>query len=196
MTLIGIPIPDLPQTADDQPPVTEIPLVRIGSYKHPRWGDLKITARVLASFVRNFGRPLPVDLDHGPERGGSSEAAGWITGIRVAGRELRARVEWTPLGTTAIREKRYQYISPSWRVKAEDDGELVGAGLTNRPFVTELPALTADGDGLDLDMFAEEEQRESGAAPSRSAWTPTRPPSRPRRRPRPSRSSSTRSASG
>lgn len=81
-------------------------------------------------------------------------------------------MEWTPLGTAAIREKRYLFISPTWRPGdgAGADAQLVGAGLTNRPFFTELPALTADtvydrpddddGDELaiDLTMFADREQ--------------------------------------
>jgi hypothetical protein len=30
MTLIGIPLPDVAQTADDQPPTTEVTLFRLG----------------------------------------------------------------------------------------------------------------------------------------------------------------------
>jgi phage I-like protein len=135
-------LPDLPETADDQPAKTEITLFRLGSFKHPRHGSWRITADVLAGFLRNFGRPVPVDFDHSPEHGKGTEAAGWITRIRVAGRELRADVEWTELGVEAIRSKRWQYISPTRSFAAKDaHGEaigpqLIGAGLTNRPFLT------------------------------------------------------------
>ena len=53
---------------------------------------------------------LPIDLDHSTDRGGSTEAAGWIKGLALEGEKVYADVEWTSLGEAAIREKRYRYI--------------------------------------------------------------------------------------
>jgi phage I-like protein len=163
---MAIPVPDLPETADDRPPTTEITLFRLGSFKHPRHGSWRITAEVLAGFIKNFARPLPVDFDHSPEHGRGTLAAGWITGIRLAGRELIADVEWTPPGVAAIRSGTYRFISPTWSFDGRDQHgnsigpKLIGAACTNRPFFSDLPALTADDgiDEFDVSMFAEQEQ--------------------------------------
>jgi hypothetical protein len=163
---MAIPLPDLPETAADEPVRSEITLFRIGSYKHPRHGSWRITAEVLAGFLKNFGRPVPIDFDHSAERGKGTLAAGWITGIRLAGRELVADVEWTPPGVAAIRSGTYRFISPTWSFDGRDQHgnsigpKLIGAACTNRPFFSDLPALTADADidEFDVSMFAEQEQ--------------------------------------
>jgi phage I-like protein len=176
-----IPLPDLQETAADEPARSQITLFRIGSFKHPRHGSWRITAEVLAGLVANFGRPVPVDFDHSPEHGKGTLAAGWITGIRLAGRELVADVEWTPPGVEAIRSGTYRFISPTWSFNGQDQHgnsigpKLVGAGMTNRPFFN-LPALTADDgiDEFDVTMFAEQEQarlRRGTLEVDLSTWT-------------------------
>jgi hypothetical protein len=141
---------DLPELAPGEPePRTEITLMKLGKYRHPKFGRWNITPETFESFLANFaaqGR-VPIDFDHAPERGGPTEAAGWITALRVIGDELRAVVEWTALGAEAIREKRYLFISPTWAWDARNARDqkvgpkLIGAGMTNRPFFSELPAL-------------------------------------------------------
>ena len=123
-------------------------LMRVGSYTHPKW-QATIGPDTFDSFLAHFasrGR-LPIDFDHAPERGGSTEAAGWITELRVEGDDLLADIEWTELGASAIKAKRYLFLSPTWNMHAKTpEGEqvgprLAGAAMTNRPFF-DLPMIS------------------------------------------------------
>src|ERR1700741_893238 len=123
---------------------SEVTLFKLGRYRHPKSGVWNITAdfleAVLANFEASGRRPLPIDEDHAPERGGSTAAYGWITDLKRVGDELRGSIEWTAEGAAAIRSKRFQFFSPSWSFGGHDEtgaqvgGKLLGAGLTNRPF--------------------------------------------------------------
>jgi hypothetical protein len=147
-----VDVPDLAPFGREEPTTSTITLARLGSYKHPRHGKFRVTKRIFESFIKNFARRgrLAVDFDHSPEKklgDRPTEAAGWITGLKIDGPELKADVEWTDLGTEAVRSKRYLFISPTWALRYEDQhGDrvgptLIGAGLTNRPFF-DLPTLS------------------------------------------------------
>jgi hypothetical protein len=139
-------VPPLP--GGEEQPTTEIALFKLGRFRHAKFGTWNISREVFDSFLRNFQRQgrVPVDLDHSPERGQGTEAAGWITALKIVGNQLRARVEWTKIGADAIRERRFMFVSPTWSFEATDEHggnvgpKLIGAGLTNRPHF-QLPAL-------------------------------------------------------
>jgi hypothetical protein len=124
------------------PPTSRFQLAKAGKFKHRRYGRFAVDGGTFDSFVDHFQKAgrLPVDFEHAPDKGGSSEAAGWITGLEHDGKALSATVEWTPKGAEAIRDRRFLFISPTWKMKGEDDEgkqhgpRLIGAGLTNRPF--------------------------------------------------------------
>jgi hypothetical protein len=149
---------DLPELASDQePPTSEIPLFKTGRYRHAKFGTWDISRQTFDGFLHNFAKKgrVPVDLEHGPERGGSSEAAGWITALKVVGNTLRATIQWTKLGADAIRERRFLYISPTWSFDGRDEHgasvgpKLIGAGLTNRPHFESFPALNLSAAAAD-----------------------------------------------
>lgn len=102
-----------------------------------------------AAVIAASGGPsaeLPIDLDHGADReGGSSEAAGWMTDLRIEDGHLTAAVQWTDLGRAKLAGRAYRYLSASFDA-AKATGRVVrlrGAGLTNRPALPDLGALAA-----------------------------------------------------
>lgn len=134
-------------------PTTRIPVAKIGRYQDRRYGAFAITPEDYASWKANLGRlaggQAPIDFDHGPEKGAGSKAAGWITSLELEGDKVMATVDWSRAGVDAVQGREYRFISPtfqkSWRdEQGVDRGRtLIGAGLTNRPFLKAgMPAIT------------------------------------------------------
>ena len=109
-----------------------------------RLGD---PAQVIArSFEMAGDSKILVDIDHGADtKGGSSEAAGWITQMEVREGAIWGRVEWTELGRAKIEGQLYRRISPVFaHQKGKTDVEfIVRAALVNNPAIAELTALAA-----------------------------------------------------
>jgi phage I-like protein len=133
-------------------PTSRLPIAQLGDYKHARYGDFSITASDVQDWARNLsllpgGRGL-IDLDHQADRAPrKTEAAGWITGINLAGDQAVADVEWTPGGRQAIEETRYLFFSPSYGPFTDHQGGVhdntcTGGALTNKPFIGSLPMIT------------------------------------------------------
>lgn len=126
-----------------------VQVIRTGSYKHPSYGNFKITREHLDSFVRNFdekvrGIDIAVDYKHESE----AEAAGWFKKLFVEEDaampgefRLMASVDWTPVGEDKLLKKEFRYLSADFTLDyvSEDSKKfgpvLLGAGLTNRPFI-------------------------------------------------------------
>jgi phage I-like protein len=134
---------------------SRIQVAVLGRFKDPRYGDFAVTAAEVANWSKllasYFQGRIPIDIDHGTDYGGRSEAAGWITGLSREGNDVYAQVEWTPLGVAAITEKRYLYISPTFTSNLRDQqGNALGpallrAGLVNNPFLQSMPAVSLSG---------------------------------------------------
>lgn len=138
--------------ATDGPARSRIQVAQLGSYRDPRYGDFSITAPEVANWQKllasYFGGRVPIDEDHATDKGGRSEAQGWILGLERDGNAVYADVEWTPVGEAAIRDKRYLYISPTFVSDFKDQQgnglgpALLRAGLTNNPFLRQMPAVS------------------------------------------------------
>lgn len=106
------------------------------------------------AFLENQARyqmDPPLDFDHESENWrGSTEAGGFIKEFREnEDGSVDGRLDWNQLGHDAVREKRYRYISPAFRVAWQtttiDGAEVIdwdapqviyhvtSAALTNRP---------------------------------------------------------------
>jgi hypothetical protein len=132
-------------------PVKRIPIARLGSYSDKRYGSFKISDENFANWDRNLGR-LPgakvlVDVDHRADRSPrDTSAAGWVTSLERDGDIIFGRFEPTPLGEKLIREKRYAFTSAVFGPHVDEHGQttpdtLVGISLTNKPFITSMPAI-------------------------------------------------------
>src|SRR3990167_7140164 len=116
---------------------------------HPM-GDLDISDKVLNSFKENFdGKARRVDLAIDYSHESWAQAAGWIKGIEIKNGSLWMDVDWTPSAKKKLEEKEFRYLSAEFALnwKDEESGKefgptLLGAGLTNRPFVKEMMPVT------------------------------------------------------
>lgn len=112
---------------------------------------LKDAAAVIErSMAEAAGNILPIDIDHGADRkGGSSEAAGWITELEVRDGAVWGRVEWTEKGHNLVAGKAYRFLSPNWwQTKSARPvvTRIGGAALVNVPALPQLKALASRKD--------------------------------------------------
>lgn len=172
-----------PLRATDTSETFEIPLMPAG-----KWQRFTITAKHLEEMEKNFAAQangmLPIDYEHAMElvgdepglaQGGPIPAAGWIHKIRKADfssiksslkEALIATVEFTNRALEMIRAGEYRFISPAWTFESADrlsgdprGARLLSAGLTNKPFFTELPPLKASEFGTGNSGTSSEPQR-------------------------------------
>lgn len=120
-------------------------LPKPGTYKHPVYGEVKITRARNERFVKNLNKGIyqengvPIDAEHETKVSG---ALGWIREMRLNDDgSADGRVEWTERGKTMLEEDRFRYVSPEWFDSWTDpvDGTeykdvLIGAALVTRPF--------------------------------------------------------------
>ncbi|MGE5619545.1 MAG: phage protease [Sphingomonadaceae bacterium] len=120
-------------------------LPKPGTYKHPVYGEVKITRKRNERFVDNLNKGIyqqegvPIDAEHETKVSG---ALGWIREMRLnEDGSADGRVEWTERGKTMLEEDRFRYVSPEWFDSWTDpvDGTvykdvLIGAALVTRPF--------------------------------------------------------------
>lgn len=132
-------------------PRKTIQIAKLGDdFEHSKYGKFGIGAEDIAAWKRNLdnlpGRRALIDEDHSADRTPRrTEASGWITDVRLENGTPVADVEWTPKGQQAIEEGRYLFISPTFGNFTDEHGNvhentLIGAALTNRPFLN-MPSL-------------------------------------------------------
>jgi hypothetical protein len=132
-----------------EPPERVPILPKPGTYRHPVYGEIRLTPERIARFVANhnarvYGQDVPVlvDAEHAPKLYG---AMGELGSARVEpDGSATAEVRWTRRGEQLIREGRVRYVSPQWYERWTDPvtGEehhdvLIGLALTNQPFFKE-----------------------------------------------------------
>jgi phage I-like protein len=132
----------------------KIQLLRVGKFKHPSYGEFEITPKILAEMVSNFdSRVRGIDIAFDYFHRSDEEASGWPKKLELSAdkQELWALTEWTPRASKMIAEKEVRYFSPDFGFRWTDpetgktyNNVLFGGGLTNRPFVKEMAAITAD----------------------------------------------------
>lgn len=129
-------------------PSQDIQLFRVGTFYHPEYGKFDITPEALKAMETNFknkirGIDIAIDYKHDSE----DIAAGWIKELYLSsdGKELWAKVDWTPKGSQVLGEKEFRYISPDFTFNYQDNESLkkfgpvlLGAGLTNRPTIKNM----------------------------------------------------------
>jgi len=140
----------------DEPLRSRIQVAEIGTFNDPgRYGKFSITQAEVTNWKRlldtHFHGRIPIDEDHKTDKGVSSEAQGWIVALEQQGKDVYATVEWTPAGEQKVREKRFLYISPTFRSRHLDQQgndlgpALLRAALTNNPFLHTMPAISLCG---------------------------------------------------
>ena len=138
-----------------------VTVTRTGSFSDPRYGKFDITKAMLLSMVANFdartfGQDVFIDVAHNPSGG----AAGKILKLSADGDRLRALVEWTVLGLSAIRDKGFRYLSAEYHENWQDNEAgkkhgpvLLGAGLVIRPCIKRLDPIQLSEASGDVPIF-------------------------------------------
>lgn len=157
----------------------KIPVGRIGEWKHPKYGVLKMSQQTFDDMIRNFkaktiGRDPFVRIGHDKGTGdtwGSVPSEGWIQDLKQEGDILYALADPTnPQVVEAVRNGRFRYASPEYEenYRSKEDGSFKGAvllalALTNEPFLTHLPEARALADPPDTIYLDYEEVKLSMA---------------------------------
>lgn len=144
--------------AEDGAAPSELQILRVGKFSHPRYGDFEITPKMLAEFKTNFDNNVrrvdpAIDYKHDNE----DVAAGWPKAVvlRDGGKSLWfSDIKWTPKGEQVLKDKEFRYFSPEFVQQWTDpetgktyNNVLFGGGLTNRPFIKGMEPITKLGEG-------------------------------------------------
>jgi hypothetical protein len=127
----------------------------VGTYHHPVHGELHFT-RVrlerIADGVNGGVRGITpaLDFDHREDRAKGGKAAGWIEAAEVRPDGLWIAVAFTAEALAEVRAGAWKYISPEFvtewthpRTGVHHRDVLLGAALTNRPFLRDLQPVAA-----------------------------------------------------
>jgi hypothetical protein len=138
--------------AEDQP--TWLHTFPLGRYLHPVHGELHFTRERLERIADGVnvgvrGITPALDFDHREDRAKGGKAAGWITAAEVRPDGLWIAVEWTTEARGEVRAGAWRYLSPEFgdwtdpRTGIRHRDVLLGAALTNRPFLRDLQPVAA-----------------------------------------------------
>lgn len=139
-----------------------IPLLpKPGTYRHPEYGDLVITAERNRNFAANinnaiFQKHIPINAEHA--KGDPLGALGWFSSAVVnEDGSVDAPVDWADRGKAMLAGKAFRYVSPEWHERwidkasgVEHQDVVVGLALTTRPFFKDssLRPLVASEHGI------------------------------------------------
>jgi len=151
-------------------PTRRVKLAPVGEWKgHPQIGVQTITPERAKSIVDQFNEhyaandaKLVVDFNHStilalkglckPE---DAKASGWLDHFTLENGEPWADVGWTANAEALIRAREFMYLSPVFEfdVKDRKSGRSIpcrlhSVALTNKPFLTELPAVANAADAI------------------------------------------------
>ncbi len=142
---------ELPAGAEAPEWIRLVPAGRFAGVDGRAWVNRDAAAVIGASAAR---LPLPVDYGHATDLGEPGEpnpAAGWIAELQERAGEVWGRVEWTPRGAAAVRDREYRHTSPVF-VFDKRTGEvksLLRAALTINPNLPQFAALNEQGESMD-----------------------------------------------
>lgn len=130
----------------------------------------------IVNWWNDKGKPeILVDYDHGSESSDdSSEAAAWVSNLRVTNRGLEGDLKFTSSGTEKIAGRDYRYLSPVWHIG--EDGrprDLESLAVTNVPNIQGQPILNRKPDQPAENT---DEQPEEETPPDQPAEEPSAEP--------------------
>jgi phage I-like protein len=126
----------------------------IGRRQHPIYGELDFSPQRLQRFAANIKNRVRkidpnIDYDHGQDTSKGNKAAGWIKDAEVRADGLWIGVTFTDAAIAEIKAGEWRYLSPEF-VDEWTDAEgakyedvVLGAGLTNRPYLKDLVPIAA-----------------------------------------------------
>lgn len=130
-----------------------VQLAPMGEFPHGSGVVQVVDAEALEVLEMAFEGDVLLDFDHesgDPEK--RTTAAGWIVEVEAREDGLWGRVRWSAAGEQALTGGEYRYVSPVWLVENLGGARvrpirLVEAGLTNKPNLKGLRAISNRGQG-------------------------------------------------
>lgn len=151
-----------------------VQVLRVGKFKHPKYGDFEITPKTLSEMKQNFDKRVRgIDVAFDYYHVSDEDASGWVKALELSedGKELWAVVDWTPKATKKLAERELRYFSPDFTFKWSEpesgktyNNVLFGGGLTNRPFVKEMQPIVADESKIESEIPMTELEKAQQAA--------------------------------
>ena len=162
-----IDLSDSIELVDGEKP-TWVHLLPYGEYDHPTFGTINIDDSKVNHFIRNFkknvrGIMLDIDFSHKSDPAKGHKAAGWIIQLDKRDTGLWGLVSWTGEARKEIVDGAWKYMSVEYQDEWTDsqgtvhEDVLLGAGLTNRPYMKTLSPINFSE--LDFDLEEEDDMK-------------------------------------
>ena len=98
--------------------------------------EQNFTEESLQKIAENTTDEVLVDAEHQSEKGGTTEAKGWLSKLNfVPGKGLFGSIKWTDIGRKLIENRVFRWLSPSWLIDkvTKEPVAMTSVALTNKP---------------------------------------------------------------
>ncbi len=136
-----------------------------GKFKHPIFGELNFTEEKFDNAIKNFKAGVPkksivINFNHNLH-GAIPTAAGWFISLEKTDKFLDAKFDFTDEAAQMIRDKKFKFVSAEVTENFTDNQgskhgfTVVGAGVTNTPFMTQQNPIMMFSKEGELSEFTE-----------------------------------------
>lgn len=94
------------------------------------------TEESLQKIADNTTDEILVDAEHSSEKGGTTEAKGWLSKLSfIPGKGLFGKISWTDIGRKLVENRVFRWLSPSWLIdkNTKQPVAMTSVALTNKP---------------------------------------------------------------
>lgn len=94
------------------------------------------TEEALQKIADNTTEEVLVDAEHSSEKGGTTEAKGWLSKLNfIPGKGLVGKIKWTDIGRKLVENRVFRWLSPSWLIDkvTREPVAMTSVALTNKP---------------------------------------------------------------
>ena len=98
--------------------------------------EQNFTEESLQKIAENTTDEVLVDAEHQSEKGGTTEAKGWLSKLNfVPGKGLVGSIKWTDIGRKLVENRVFRWLSPSWLIDkaTREPVAMTSVALTNKP---------------------------------------------------------------
>lgn len=98
--------------------------------------EQNFTEESLQKIAENTTDEVLVDAEHQSEKGGTTEAKGWLSKLNfVPGKGLFGSIKWTDIGRKLVENRVFRWLSPSWLIDkaTREPVAMTSVALTNKP---------------------------------------------------------------
>ena len=98
--------------------------------------EQNFTEESLQKIAENTTDEVLVDAEHQSEKGGTTEAKGWLSKLNfVPGKGLMGCIRWTDIGRKLVENRVFRWLSPSWLIDkvTKEPVAMTSVALTNKP---------------------------------------------------------------